>query len=126
MIKLGNIVTIDDYISIFPSGVRKVLFELRNTIKEAAPDAEEKISYQMPAFFLRGPLVYFAAHKDHIGFYPTPSGIQAFAKELTDYPTSKGVVRFRYEMPLPSELITEIVKFRVTENLEKHVLKNKK
>jgi uncharacterized protein YdhG (YjbR/CyaY superfamily) len=122
----ANIKTIDDYLAVCPADIRKILIGLRETIKKAAPKAEEKISYQMPAFFQKGDLVYFAALKNHIGFYPTPSGIEAFKEELSDYVTSKGAVRFPYEKPLPLKLISEIVKFRVIENLEKEDMKKKK
>ena len=89
--KLTNINTIDEYLSICPEPIRKILIELRNTIKKAAPLAEERISYQMPAFYLNGPLVYFSAQKNHIGFYPTPSGIEAFKEELSGYVTTRGL-----------------------------------
>ena len=122
----ANIKTIDDYLAVCPADIRKILIGLRETIKKAAPKAEEKISYQMPAFFQKGDLVYFAALKNHIGFYPTPSGVEAFKEELSGYITSKGAVRFPYENPLPLKLISEIVKFRVIENLEKEEAKKKK
>ena len=122
----ANIKTIDDYLAVCPADIRKILIGLRETIKKAAPKAEEKISYQMPAFFQKGDLVYFAALKNHIGFYPTPSGIEAFKEELSDYVTSKGAVRFPYEKPLPLKLISDIVKFRVIENLEKEDVKKRK
>lgn len=126
MKKQSSIDSIDAYIRICPADIRKTLMELRDTIKKAAPLAEEKISYQMPAFFQKGDLVYFAAQKNHIGFYPTSSGVEAFKEELSGYITSKGAVRFPYEKPLPLKLISEIVKFRVIENLEKEELKRKK
>jgi uncharacterized protein YdhG (YjbR/CyaY superfamily) len=126
MKKPANINTIDAYIAVCPADIRKTLIELRDTIKKAAPMAEEKISYQMPAFFQKGVLVYFAAQKNHIGFYPTSSGVEAFKEELSEYPTSKGVIRFPYGKPLPLKLISEIVRFRVIENLEKDELKRKK
>lgn len=119
MMTMKNIKTIDDYLSICPKAIRNTMIELRHTIKKAAPDSEEKISYQMPAFFQNGPLVYFSAQKNHIGFYPTPSGVEAFKEELSGYVTSKGAVRFPYEKPLPLKLISEIVRFRVIENREK-------
>jgi len=122
----GNINTIDDYIAICPTDIRRILVELRDTVKKAAPKAEEKISYQMPAFFQKGILVYFAAQKNHIGFYPTSSGIEAFKKELSEYGLSKGTVRFPLDKPLPLSLISQIVKFKVMENLEKDELKKKK
>ena len=125
MKNIANIKTIDDYLAICPADIREILIGLRAAIRKAAPQAEEKISYQMPAFFQKGDLVYFAALKNHIGFYPTPSGIEAFKEELSDYVTSKGAVRFPYEKPLPLKLISEIVKFRVIENLEKEEMKKK-
>jgi len=125
MKNIANIKTIDDYLAICPADIREILIGLRAAIRKAAPQAEEKISYQMPAFFQKGDLVYFAALKNHIGFYPTPSGIEAFKEELSDYVTSKGAVRFPYEKPLPLKLISEIVKFRVFENLEKEEMKKK-
>jgi uncharacterized protein YdhG (YjbR/CyaY superfamily) len=116
----------DEYIATFPAGTQKILKQLRKTIKAAAPDAEEKISYQMPAFAQNGNLVYFAALKNHIGFYPTPSGIQAFRKELSIYESSKGAIRFPIDKPLPLALISRIVKFRVAENLKNAELKSRK
>lgn len=118
--------SIDEYIATFPEDVRKILEELRATIKAAAPAAEEKISYQMPTFFLKGNLVHYAAFKKHIGFYPTSSGIQAFKKELSVYEGSKGSVRFPIDKPLPLKLIGRIVKFRVAENLKKAAIKSGK
>jgi uncharacterized protein YdhG (YjbR/CyaY superfamily) len=118
--------SIDEYILQFPQEVQDVLQDLRNVIKESAPEAVEKISYQMPAFALHGNLVYFAANKNHIGFYPTSSGIAAFKHKLTDYKSSKGAVQFPKDQPLPYDLISEIVKFRVTENRKKAEAKVKK
>ncbi len=112
---------IDGYIASFPRGIQKILEELRVTIRKAAPEAEEVISYQMPAFKYHGMLVYFAAHKNHIGFYPTPSGIEAFKKELSVYEGAKGSVQFPIDSQLPLNLITKIVKFRVKENLERQM-----
>jgi uncharacterized protein YdhG (YjbR/CyaY superfamily) len=109
--------SIDEYISTFPVEIQFVLQELRATIKSAAPDAEEKISYQMPTFYLRGNLVHFAAFKNHIGFYPTPSGIEAFKQDLSIYQGAKGSVKFPIDKPLPLELIRKIVEYRVAENL---------
>jgi len=111
--------TIDEYIAMFPAETQKILQELRATIHAAAPGAVEKISYQMPAFALKGNLVYFAAWKDHIGFYPTSSGTQAFQQEISTYEFSKGTVKFPIDQPLPLDLISRIVKFRVAENLKK-------
>ena len=116
--------SIDEYIATFPKDIQKILQELRATIKAAAPDAEEKISYQMPTFFLNGNLVHFAAFKKHIGFYPTPSGIEAFQKELSVYDGAKGSVQFPIDEPMPLKLISRIVKFRVAENIKKAKIKS--
>jgi uncharacterized protein YdhG (YjbR/CyaY superfamily) len=96
------------------------------TLKESAPDAKEKISYQMPTFVLHGNLVHFAAYKNHIGLYPTPSGINAFQHELSEYKGAKGSIQFPIEKPLPYQLISKIVKFRVAENIKKAEGKLKK
>jgi len=117
---------VDEYISGFPATVQKKLTALRQTVKKIAPDAEEKINYQMPAYYLNGPLVYFAAFEKHIGFYPVPSGILAFKEELSVYKQGKGSVQFPIDKPLPMKLIAEIVKFRVEENKIKAELKIKK
>lgn len=114
---------IDEYIRNSPEDVRETLKKLRSTIQKAAPKAEEVISYQMPAFKYHGMLVYFAAFKNHIGFYPTSSGIKAFQNEFSDYKWSKGAVQFPMDEPLPLGLISRIVKFRVKENTEKANLK---
>lgn len=111
--------SIDDYIAAFPADVQKKLQELRAVIKAAAADAEEKISYQMPTFYLKGNLIHFAAFTNHIGIYPTPGGIDAFGDELSAYRTGKGTLQFPIDQPLPMELITRIVKARVAENLQK-------
>jgi len=111
--------SIDEYIASFPEETQKILQELRAAIKAAAPGAQEKISYQMPAFAQKGILVYFAAWKNHIGFYPTSSGTQAFKQELSVYKSSKGSVKFPLDKPLPLDLISNIVRFRVAENLKK-------
>ena len=118
--------SIDEYILKFPPEIQEILKTLRKVIKESAPDAEEKISYQMPTFVLHGNLVHFAAYKNHIGFYPTPSGIDAFKDELSEYKGAKGSVQFPIEKPLPYELISKIVKFRVAENIKKAEDKLKK
>jgi uncharacterized protein YdhG (YjbR/CyaY superfamily) len=110
---------IDEYICGFPTENQKLLQQIRATIKKTAPKAEEVISYGMPAYKLGDILVYFASHKNHIGFYPTASGIEAFKKELSRYKWSKGAVQFPLAKPLPLGLITKIVKFRVKENLQK-------
>lgn len=108
--------SVDAYLSGFPPEVREVLNEIRATIRKAAPDAEEKIAYGMPAFALKGPLVYYAAFRKHIGFFPTSTGVEHFKRELTAYETSKGTVRFPLGEPVPYRLISRIVKFRVKEN----------
>ncbi|CAH1059214.1 iron chaperone [Paenibacillus pseudetheri] len=111
--------SIDDYISKFPPEIQEILSTIRKVIKEAAPDAKEKISYQMPTFELHGNLVHFAAFKNHIGFYPTPNGIDAFKEELSVYKGAKGSIQFPLNQPMPYELISKIVKFRVAENIKK-------
>ncbi|MFN3841487.1 MAG: iron chaperone [Cyclobacteriaceae bacterium] len=110
---------IDSYIQTFPKDVQALLQQLRKTIQKAAPQAEEAISYQMPTFKLNGNLVHFAAYKNHIGFYPAPSGLTEFQKEISKYKHSKGAVQFPLDQPLPLRLITQIVKFRVKENLKR-------
>lgn len=117
---------IDEYISVFPADVQKRMQELRSTIQKAAPEAEETINYAIPTFTLNGNLVHFAGFKNHIGFYPAPSGIEAFKKELSVYEGAKGSVQFPLDKPLPLALVTKIVKFRVKENLEKASAKKKK
>jgi uncharacterized protein YdhG (YjbR/CyaY superfamily) len=111
---------IDEYISTFPKEVQALLEKLRRTMRAAAPGAKERISYRMPAFWLKGNLVYFAAFKHHIGFYPTSSGISAFKKELSVYKGAKGSVQFPMDKPLPLALISKIVKFRILENNKKN------
>jgi uncharacterized protein YdhG (YjbR/CyaY superfamily) len=110
---------IDAYIRSFPPEVQDVLEKLRQPIHMAAPQAVESISYRMPAFKLNGVLVYFAAYKKHIGFYPTASGIESFKKELASFATSKGTVQFPLDKPIPYQLVAKIVAFRVRENLAK-------
>lgn len=110
---------IDSYIASFPEETRKLLQQLRITISKAAPEAKETINYGMPTFTLKGNLVHFAAFKNHIGFYPTPSGIEAFKKELSVYEGAKGSVQFPIAKPIPFDLISKIVEFRVKENLKK-------
>lgn len=117
---------IDDYINHCPVEVQAVLQELRETIRRAAPDAKETINYMVPTFTLKGNLVHFAAFKNHIGFYPAPSGIDQFRNELSNYELSKGTIRFPLGQPLPLELVSRIVKFRVQENLEKAEAKKNK
>ncbi len=111
--------TIEEYIALYPQETQKILEQIRATIKKAAPKAEETINYGIPTFKLNGNLVHFAAYKQHIGFYPAPSGITAFKKELSVYKGAKGSVQFPLNQPMPLALITKIVKFRVKENLEK-------
>ncbi len=118
--------SIDEYVATFPKEIQTILQEIRATIQAAAPDAEEKISYQMPTFFLKGNLVHFAAFKNHIGFYPTPSGIEAFEEEIARYQGAKGSIRFPLDEPMPLDLITRIVKMRVAENLKRAELKSPK
>ncbi|NTU70078.1 hypothetical protein HGB13_04685 [bacterium] len=111
--------TIDEYIALFPKEVQATLQKIRNVIKKAAPKATEAISYQMPTFKLNGNLVHFAAFTDHIGFYPVPSGIKAFEKELAPYITGKGTIQFPIDRPIPYDLVSKVVLFRVKENLSK-------
>jgi uncharacterized protein YdhG (YjbR/CyaY superfamily) len=115
--------SIDSYIASFPEAQQAKLQTLRETIKASAPEAEEKISYNMPTFAFKGVLVHFAMHKNHIGFYPIPSGIEAFEAELARYECSKGAVRFPLDQDLPLDLIRRIVQFRLAENLHKAALK---
>ena len=117
--------SIDEYIAGFPQDVQEILQKIRATIREAAPDAEEKIAYQIPTFFLKGNLVHFGAFKKHIGFYPAPTGIEEFKEELSVYGWAKGTVKFPLDKPIPYDLIRRIVKFRVRENLERAKRKKK-
>jgi uncharacterized protein YdhG (YjbR/CyaY superfamily) len=114
-----DVTTIDDYIQGFPADVKAILSELRSTIRQSAPQAVEKISYRIPTFYLNGNLVHFAAFERHIGFYPGPSGIARFKKELAKYKSAKGSVQFPLDEPLPLELIAAIVEFRVGESSRK-------
>ncbi len=117
---------IDDYIEDAPLEVQQKLRELRAVIKAEVPDAEERIAYQMPTFSQNGNLVHFAAFKNHIGFFPAPSGIENFKEELAKYKTSKGTVQFPLDEDIPFELVREIVRFRLKENLAKVKSKQKK
>lgn len=117
---------IDEYITRFSDDVRETLEKVRTTIRKAAPDAQETISYQIPTFTLYGNLVHFAAFKKHIGFYPGPSGIEKFKDELSVYDGAKGSVQFPLDNPIPFSLISRIVKFRVNENLKKAEAKGRK
>ena len=110
--------TIDEYISRYPQDVAQILTQIRSVIKESAPGATEKISYQMPTFYLNGNLVHFAAFEHHIGFYPSPSGIEAFKDEISRFKWSKGAVQFPIDEPMPYDLIRRITAFRVAENLK--------
>jgi uncharacterized protein YdhG (YjbR/CyaY superfamily) len=118
--------SIDEYIAGFPADIQIKLKELQATIHTAAPEAVEKISYQMPTFFLKGNLVHFAAFKNHIGFYPAPTGIEAFREDLATYKGSKGAIQFPLDQPLPLELVGRITKYRVVENLRKAEEKKRK
>jgi uncharacterized protein YdhG (YjbR/CyaY superfamily) len=111
--------TVDEYISQFPEDVQQILTSIRAAIRESAPEAVERIGYQMPGFYLDGGLVWFAAHKRHVGLYPTPSGAEAFAEELSAYERTKGSVHFPLDKPMPYDLIRKIVRFRIAENQEK-------
>jgi uncharacterized protein YdhG (YjbR/CyaY superfamily) len=117
--------SVDEYISAFPPSTKKILQDVRKTIRKAAPEAEDVISYNMPAAKLNGILVYYAAYERHIGFYPTASGIKIFQDQLEDYKFSKGAIQFPIDEPVPFDLITKIVKFRVKENIEKEKAKKK-
>lgn len=118
-----GITTVNEYFSTLPEQARNTLELLRKTIKKAAPEAEEVISYQMPAFKFHGVLVYYAAFKNHYSFFPASKVIEKFKHKLTAYKTSKGTIQFPFGQPLPADLITEIVQFRVKENLEKQLAK---
>ncbi len=117
--------SIDQYIAGFPAEVQVKLKKLRTVIKESAPEATEAIKYAMPTFVLKGNLIHFAAYKNHIGLYPAPTGIEAFKKELSKYPTSKGAVQFPLDGAVPFDLVRRIVKYRVKENSEKAKSKKK-
>ena len=117
---------IDAYIAGFPEDVQQILEKIRTTIQKAAPNAEETINYGIPTFTLKGNLVHFAGFKKHIGFYPTPTGIEKFKKELSVYEGAKGSVQFPLDKPIPYGLISKIVKFRVKENLARAAAKGKK
>jgi len=108
---------IDEYIKGWPKDIQAKLQAMRETIQKAAPEAEEAISYAMPTFKLNGNLVHFAAYQNHVGFYPVPSGMKEFEKELSVYKSGKGSAQFPHDQPLPLALVTKIVKFRVKENL---------
>lgn len=117
--KTNKLSTVDEYIATFSKEVQELLMQVRETVKKAAPEAEEKISYGMPGYYLNGQLVFFAAFKNHIGFYATPTGHEAFKDELSKYKQGKGSVQFPLDLPMPLGLIDRIVKFRVEQNLKK-------
>jgi uncharacterized protein YdhG (YjbR/CyaY superfamily) len=110
---------INEYIAASPVDVQHILEHVRSTIRATAPDAKETINYGIPTFKMKGNLVHFAAFKKHIGFYPTPSGVEAFKHEFTGYEVSKGTVKFRLDKPIPYNLISRIVAFRVAEIFSK-------
>ncbi len=110
---------IDEYIAGFPGDVQEILQKIRLTVRQAAPNAKEAIKYQMPTFTLRGNLVHFAAFKNHIGFYPTPSGIDSFKEELSAYKGAKGSVQFPLDWPIPYDLIRRIVAFRLEKDAQR-------
>jgi uncharacterized protein YdhG (YjbR/CyaY superfamily) len=118
--------SVDEYIAAFPEDIQIILQQIRETIQAAAPDAIEKISYQMPTFAQNGNLVHFAAFKTHIGFYPTPSGTEAFKEEIARYQSGMGSIQFPLDEPMPLDLITRIVKMRVAENLQKAESKSRR
>jgi uncharacterized protein YdhG (YjbR/CyaY superfamily) len=111
--------TVDEYIATFPKHIQVLLAEIRKTIKAAAPQAQEVISYNMPAYKQNGVLVYFAGYEKHIGFYPTSSPIKVFKEEIKDYKTSKGAIQFSIEGGIPKTLVKDIVKYRIKEDQEK-------
>lgn len=121
----NSINSIDGYIAAFPEEIQAFLEQIRRTIKAAAPEAREKISYAMPTFELNGNLVHFAAFKNHISFYPAPTEIEEFKKEFSAYKTGKGSIQFPLDKPMPLSLISKIVQFRVKENLQKAKKKKK-
>lgn len=118
--------SIDEYIAGFPEDIQQKLEQVRATIKEAAPGATEAIKYAMPAFVFKGNLVFFAAYKNHIGFYPAPTENEAFKEDLSAYKSGKGTLQFPFDKPIPLKLVSKIVKFRVKENAEKVDIKKKK
>lgn len=117
--------SVDEYLSLFPEATKLVLQQMRDAIKKAAPQAEEVISYNMPAYKLNGILVYFAGYANHIGFYPTASGTEAFKQEFSKYKNSKGAVQFPIDKPLPIALIVKVVKFRIDQTQQKQKNKGK-
>ncbi len=122
----NTIGSIDDYIAALPPETANRLSRLRDALREAVPDAAERMSYNMPTLWFEGNLVHFAAYKDHIGLYPTPSGIERFAEELAPYATSKGAIRFPHDQPLPLELIVRIARYRLEENAARAAARREK
>jgi uncharacterized protein YdhG (YjbR/CyaY superfamily) len=110
---------IDEYIADYPGNVQKLLQRIRNTIRKAAPGAKEAIKYGIPTFVLNRNLIHFAAYKNHIGLYPAPRGVEKFKKELANYEGGKGTIQFPLDQPIPFELITRIVMYRVSEDAKK-------
>jgi uncharacterized protein YdhG (YjbR/CyaY superfamily) len=117
--------TVDEYIAQYPEDVQQILQRIRAVVQEAAPEAEERIGYRMPGYYLNGPLVYFAAFKRHIGFYPTGSGIEEFKDELSGYKSSKGAVQFPLDRPIPYDLIARMTRQRVAENRKRAAPKSR-
>jgi len=111
--------SIDEYIALYPPEVKAILQQVRQTIRAVVPEAEEAIAYGIPTFKFHGNLVHFAAYKKHIGFYPAPSGLEAFKTELANYPGSKGTVQFPLDRPIPYDLIRRITLYRMEENLRR-------
>src|SRR5262249_37494779 len=126
MTNRSTLATIDDYITAFPPNVRSILEKIRSTVRKAAPQADEKISYKMPALALDGDLIYFAAFKNHIGIYPPVRGDEKLRKELAPYRGEKGNLKFPLDEPMPYELIARVVRFRVQEHLERARSKQKR
>jgi uncharacterized protein YdhG (YjbR/CyaY superfamily) len=122
---LNKFKNVDEYIASFPVEIQEILGQVRETIKKAAPGAEEVISYGMPSFRQNGQLLYFAAYKNHIGFYPLTTGVEAFKTRLSAYKWTRGTIQFPFDKPLPVDLISKIVKFRVNENIDKSKIKNR-
>jgi uncharacterized protein YdhG (YjbR/CyaY superfamily) len=118
--------SVDGYIASFPPQIRKTLKRLRHIVRREAPEAEERISYRIPAFYQNGYLVWYAGYSKHIGFYPTSSGIRAFRKKLSKYKCSRGTVQFPLDQPLPDKLIRQIVKFRMKQNSKKKSRESKR
>jgi uncharacterized protein YdhG (YjbR/CyaY superfamily) len=126
MMERQNFNSIDEYIASFPEDMQELLQQVRTTIRNAAPNATERISYGIPTFFLNGNLVHFGGYKSHVGFYPGAEGIEVFKDRLSSYPLSRGTVRFPSDKPIPFDLIKEITEFRVNQNLGKKKLKKEK